>query len=170
MQDKHIVKNAKLFKFENDTKSKISIEKIFCGYHSCFAISVVGDIYAWGNPRNYRLTQDYGDKVLKNPKNINITWKNDGKMKKIQDDDEEDNEKEKKFDERDILNLLNSKNKVTTFAQLFVNFKYLLKNIIDNLDLKYEDDNLIKIDEEFQEKIYNIVGKSLIFRSNRFLI
>lgn len=121
LSEKHVVKNPKDIKFENDTKGKVSIEKIFCGYHSCFAISVVGDIYAWGNPRNHRLTLDYGDKVLKNPKNINVVWKNDSKSKKLNDDD--DDQKLKLLDEKAIMAILNNKIKVPTFNQLFVKIK-----------------------------------------------
>ena len=126
LQEKHVVKNPKYIKFENDSKIKISIEKIFCGYHSCFAISVIGEIYAWGNPRNFRLSHDFGDKVLKNPKVININWKNDSKTKKIQDDDDEDKEKDTKMQERDIFTILNSNLIVPDFLQLFVLYHYII--------------------------------------------
>lgn len=116
--EKYVVKNPRYVKFEIDSKKKISIEKIFCGYQSCFAISVVGDIYAWGNPRNNRLTKDFDDKTEKKPKLINIVWKIDSK-KKANDDDDDEN-KAKKIDEREILTLLNNKLRLPEFSDLFV--------------------------------------------------
>jgi alpha-tubulin suppressor-like RCC1 family protein len=96
------------------------IEKIFCGYHSCYAISNVGDIYAWGNPRNNRLTRDFEDKLEKKPKQINIVWKNDTKAKQQYDDIDEEESNTKKMDEKDIMLLLNSKLRLPNVDELFV--------------------------------------------------
>ena len=78
----------------------------------------MGDIYAWGNPRNFRLTKDFDDKTELKPKLINITWKVDTNKKA--NDEEDDENKPKKIDEREILTLLNNKLRIPNFIDLFV--------------------------------------------------
>lgn len=117
--EKFVIKNPKFIKFGNDPRSKTAIDKIFCGYHSCFAISNTGDIYAWGNPRNNRLTKDFEDKVEKKPKLINLVWKNDTKKEANEDNEEVDNTKNK-LEEKDIMLLLNNKLRLLEFDELFV--------------------------------------------------
>ncbi len=118
--EKFVTKNPKFIKFGNDPRSKTAIDKIFCGYHSCFAISNTGDIYAWGNPRNNRLTKDFEDKVEKKPKLISIVWKNDSKVKEVNEEIDENDDSKKKLEEKDIMLLLNNKLRLLEFDELFV--------------------------------------------------
>jgi alpha-tubulin suppressor-like RCC1 family protein len=122
------MKNPKQIKFESESKIKIKVEKVFCGFHHCFALSANGDIYAWGNPRNFRLTQEYGDSIPKNPKMINITWKSDRNTdvqleeagKADGEKNEEEGNQKPPLDERHIISMIRTKKKVLSIKEIFV--------------------------------------------------
>lgn len=118
-QEKYVMKNPKLIKFDSESKTNVKIDKIFCGFHHCFAVSSMGDIYGWGNPRNFRLTVEFGEVIPRNPKILSINWKSE----KSQNDPEQKNEAQKPItDERHVIEIIRSKNKIFTIKEIFVNF------------------------------------------------
>lgn len=106
-------------KFENELKIKVRIYKVFCGFNHCYAVSVNGDIFGWGNPKNFRLTGDFGDFIPKAPKLLIINWKSD---KTYGESELKNDAKKPQVDERKIIEMLNQKNKMHTIPDIFVYF------------------------------------------------
>ena len=116
-QEKFVVKNPKPIKFESDSETKVSIHKIFCGFHHCFAVSSAGDVYGWGNPRNFRLTGEFGEVIPKFPKLLSFNLKSD---KKNEDSDKKDDVSKPITDERHIIEMIRTKNKIFSIKEIHV--------------------------------------------------
>jgi len=125
----------------SDQSTKVNINKIFSGYGHCFAFSTSGDIFAWGNCASSRLTKDYGDTQLNQPKLINFNFKaNDKKFVEIDEEEEENDvekpeEEEKKevkeeikenVDDRKIIAMINEDGSIRTFNELMVKIMNIL--------------------------------------------
>jgi alpha-tubulin suppressor-like RCC1 family protein len=121
LHEKYVLKNPKLIKYETDSKSKSVIEKIFCGYHHCYIITNTGELYAWGNPKNFRLTQIFGNVIVKQPKLLQIDWKNEKAGPKKSDIDE--NGEGSKVDDRYILYLIKGKKNNLIIKDILVSIK-----------------------------------------------
>ena len=121
LQEKYVTKNPKIIKFETggSSKNKFVIEKLFCAYHHCFALTDTGDIYGWGNPKNFRMTQLFGDNIVKQPKLVQIEWKSEKVAKKKDENNEEDGEKTN-VDDKYIMYLIKGKKKNLTIKDIFV--------------------------------------------------
>lgn len=156
------MKNPKQIKYENESKSKVLIDKIFCGYHHCFAISSSGDIYGWGNPRNFRLTQEYGEIIPKNPKILSINWKTE-RLNEAREGEKDDGNEKPQMDERHIISLVKSKKNIS-IKEIFV-IMSLIQFIVENIDKKYEDKRLTQYDVSFQTD-FMILLKSIVDLNN----
>lgn len=121
LHEKYVLKNPKIIKYETDNKSKSVIDKIFCGYHHCYLITNTGDLYAWGNPKNFRLSQIFGDVIVKQPKLLQIDWKNEKQGQKKADNEE--NGEGTLIDDRYILYLIKGKKSNLILKDIFVSIE-----------------------------------------------
>lgn len=128
--EQFIHKNVRNMKFSSfDSGVKVLISKIFAGYNHCFAFSVSGNIFAWGNCGSARLTKDYGTEQQKQPKLINLNFKSIAQKDKDDEnnEDSENNqagadkpEEKENIDERKIISLINQEGSIRNFNELMV--------------------------------------------------
>jgi alpha-tubulin suppressor-like RCC1 family protein len=159
-EGKTVAKSSKEIKFENESKKKVMINKIYANYSHCFAIAENGELYGWGSSKCFRLTADYGDVQEAMPKLISLfnskaavnQGGGGGPSPMIVDgENSSPGGKKNAIDERYILARLDDKTPVTNFKELFM--------LIESNDLKYSDAKLISKDEELQYAIIEGLGK-----------
>jgi alpha-tubulin suppressor-like RCC1 family protein len=170
LTDEYVMKNARPVTIETmqgNNRKKVAIYKIFANYDSCFALSYLGDVYAWGNPRLFRLTGAFGDEISKLPKIIEIEWLQKGtKNEAVPEDNQEDENDEEdpiineNLDERQILTILNKNLKILSFKELFIYMK--------RMGIKYDDQEIIRKDEGIIKEITILLSKLSTEFSNHF--
>ncbi len=157
-EGKVISKSSKEIKFENESKKKTMIHKIYANYSHCFAIAENGDLYGWGSNKCFRLTADYGDVQESIPKLISLFSSKAGNTGGGGGDGMMDAEnsgggggKKNQIDERYILARLEDKTPLVNFKELFI--------LIENNDMKYSDLRLMAKDDELQYATLIGLGK-----------
>jgi alpha-tubulin suppressor-like RCC1 family protein len=158
LNDEFVMKNPRPIIIETSNKKKVNICKVFANYDHCFTISYMGDIYAWGNPRLFRLTGSFGDEISKVPKGIEIEWNHKGTENNNQEkDDYDDNNKDEKFkfqnnlDERQILVVLNKSLKIFSFKEIY--------SIIKKIGKKFDDTELINRDSSILDELFKLFSE-----------
>jgi len=170
-EDKYVIKNPRMISFSstqnmnkisdtiNNVKT-IAIFKIFANYEHCFAISSMGNIFAWGNPRLNRLTGSFEDNISKFPKPINIEWMENKGNEEIFNQNENDNENIESInndfldflkkdvspiDDYHILTILNNNLRIISFREMY--------KILYKLGPEYEDEKILESDGKYQKEL-----------------
>ncbi len=143
INDDYVMKNPRPFTFKTHSKKRVAIIDITASYDHCFAISSLGEIFAWGNPRLNRLTENFGEEVSRHPKTIEIEWLHKGVQEEEPNAVEEneindEKEIEEALDERQILIILNQNMKIVNFKDLF--------SLLKRLGPTYNEDEIVNRD------------------------